>query len=124
MAKMDEGRFESCIGDSPAQIQMCMNCAYKECIDCLSSFSTPSYKDVSDNFEEIREIKKHKKTLTKGDRDILCHYLTANSDIEIAMTTGRNPSTVCDIRKRLGLPALKFVAPSMKRKLVATWFEK
>lgn len=122
MAKMDEARFESCIGDSPEEIQKCMNCPLNECIDCLR-FEHEAFKDVSDSFEIIKERRKRIKNLSKAELDVLRYYPYAKTDADLASLTRRSPSTVSNARKKLGLPVIKWTNSDMRRRLSALWLE-
>ena len=122
MAKMDEARFESCIGDTPEQIQMCMNCPYEECIDCIR-YGHDSYGEVRNTIETIKEIKKHIKKLANSERKILRYYPYAKTDIDLSKMAGITQSMACNCRKRLGLPVIRLTNQEMRKKLVAMWLE-
>lgn len=120
--KLDYGRFESCKGDTPEQIQMCLHCQFEECINCLE-VGTLATKYQTIDFDKVRELKQKRKRLSKADRDVLRAYPLCNSDKEIQDKTGRNLSTITEIRKRLGLPISRVVRPDMKKMLVSIWME-
>lgn len=122
MYMKSEGRFESCIGDSPEQIEMCMNCPLEDCIDCMDSART-SFKDVSGSFDEIKELKQKKKKMTKVELSILQAYPYAQTDNDLAKAVGVAASTACTARKKLGLPIIKWTTQDMRKKLVDLWLK-
>ena len=122
MPKLDEARFESCVGDTPEQIQMCMNCPYEDCIDCMGN-GRESYEKVLNSFEVIKELKKKIKKLTKGEKDILRFYPYAKTDIDLSQMAGKTQSMACNTRKKLGLPVIKLTNQDMRKKLLALWLE-
>lgn len=122
MAKMDEGRFQSCIGDTPEQIAMCMNCTLEECIDCLSA-NHAAVKDVSDCFDIVEDLKQRKKKLTKVELKVLRAYPDAKNDYELSKMIGSAQSTACTVRKKLGLPVIKWTTEDMRKRLVEIWMK-
>ena len=108
MAKMDEGRFQSCIGDTPEQIAMCMNCTLEECIDC---------------FDIVEDLKQKKKKLTKVELKVLRAYPDAKNDYELSKMIGSAQSTACTVRKKLGLPVIKWTTEDMRKRLVEIWMK-
>lgn len=108
--------------DTQAQIQMCLNCPLDECINCLDS-EHATLKDVSDSFKKIKELKAAKKKITKAERAVLEAYPLATTDYDLSLMLARNQSTVCAIRKKLGLPVIKWTNQDIRKRLVALWLE-
>lgn len=123
MAKLNYGRFESCIGDTPEQIQMCLHCKFEDCINCFDSERSEE-KKVPVDFSEVMKLKKNAKRLSKTDRALLRAYLDANTDKELSKKIGRSQSYVSESRKRLGLPVIRWTPFEDRRRLVEIWMEK
>ena len=115
--------FHDYVGDSPENIQKCLNCTFPECINCLDFTKTP-VKTTAVDLEKVKEIKRNKRThkeLSRNEKAILKAYVTETNDYDISKIVGLQQSSVCEARKRLGLPVAKLLPPEDKQLLVNEW---
>ena len=124
MGKMTRGRFKSCVGDTPEQIRMCLNCRYVECINCLDEEHMDN-TNIKVDFDAVKKMKmdrirKHKK-LSKDEKTLLSLYPLHKTDIELAKMTGFSKSRIFRMRKNLGLPTGKWTPLDAKLRLAEIW---
>ena len=124
MGKMTRGRFKSCVGDTPEQIRMCLNCRFAECINCLDE----EHMDISNikvDFDAVKKLKmdrirRHKK-LSKNEKTLLSLYPLHKTDAELSRMTGISAPQICRMRKNLGLPTMKWTSLDAKLRLAEIW---
>ena len=124
MGKMTRGNFKRCVGDTPEQIAMCLNCRFAECINCLDE----EHMDISNikvDFDAVKKLKmdrirRHKK-LSKDEKTLLSLYPLHKTDVELSKMTGFSKLRIFRMRKNLGLPTGKWTPLDMKLKLVEIW---
>lgn len=114
--------MNSYIEDSKEQIDMCLSCPLDECINCLDPSRT--IKSAEDEVtKKIKELKSKSRKLKKREINLLKAYPFSKTDYDLAERLGTNQSTVCTIRKRLGLPPVRWTNLEMRKAAAALWLE-
>ena len=105
--------------DSPEQIQMCLTCQRKQCVDCIGR-SIPDSREVF-----ARKTDGYKKrSLNATAKEVMQLYRTSKNDRDIAEKMGRPVSTITGIRRKFGLPPIKNVSAENRNKIVDEWLAK
>ena len=96
--------------DTPEQIACCLNCPFKECVDCIGNGKSP--KDVL----EYRKRKRHE--VNSREHALLKAYAACDSVKEMAGMLGKKPRTVEEYLRRACLPKPEAVTSHTRRTLV------
>ena len=124
MGKMTRGRFKSCVGDTPEQIRMCLNCVYSECINCLDEDHIDN-TNIKVDFDAVKKLKmdrvRKNKKLSKNEKTLLSLYPLHKTDVELSKMTGFSTSQIFRMRKNLGLPTMKWTSLDVKLRLAEIW---
>ena len=105
-------------GDTKEQIEMCLNCPYTRCVDCIGQgFSTIERR------RKVRDIN-YDAVMRPIDWELLLAYPTSGTDAELAKKIGKAQSTTCTARIRLGLPSPRLLSEQEKRELIRPWMDK
>jgi len=115
---MDHAVFQEYVGDSYENIQLCLNCPYPKCINCLDHpEASAKFADRIFKPRQNRSGVNHNK-LSKTEKAVLDLYIDAESDRGIADELGSYTSYITYVRNKLGLPALKYTPIEDRIKLV------
>lgn len=119
MKKKKSSAFhQELVGDDLNMINMCLNCPFPRCVNCIDSKgkrSTPSGERTTRQNHGGRP----KKGLSGVEKVVLQYYVTSKDDDDIASHSKYHPHSVCQARIRLGLPVLRRTPIPIREQLVA-----
>ena len=102
------------IHDTSDQIQKCLSCTKRVCINCVA-VKTPYDMDDID----------YDRPLLPGEKAVLAVYAICGNDKEISAKTGISVSKCLRYRKQLGLPPATIVTSEIDRQaFVDLWIRK
>ena len=108
-------------GDSKEHIEMCLNCVFPFCVNCLGSMRTV-FDDVRTPAKNVRP--RYDKKLTNRDMKVVMVYADSFSDKDISRKTGLSGHAVARARYKLGLPPIRKLTFLERKEIVAPWLEK
>ena len=105
--------------DSAEQIQMCLVCLRKDCVDCIGR--RLAGRKVKHKKVRIPDINPY---VNATDVKVLKLYLSAACDREIAELANMPLSTVTHVRQKFELPPIRAVSFEDRKELVDRWLRK